>query len=385
MSDEDMLVDEGVVERLFKGLNVRKAPGPDCISGKLLCFCTSQLASIYSVLFSWSLRDCSIPSIWKSSLITPIPKSRSPKVPNDFRPVALTSIAMKTFERIVLQKILIQTQHALDPHQFAYKRNRSSDDATLTLLHNAYTHLDQPGSFVRILFIDFSSAFNTIQPHLMALKLMALDVCPKLIRWIVDFLVNRSQSVRFQHAISDSCITSTGAPQGTVLAPALFTIYTNDCSGSSLTPVIKYSDDTAIQDLSNSDSIYQEEVKRFTTWCVDNYLELNVLKTKEMIIDFRRKPTSIPDLYIGDEKVERVSQYKYLGSITDNKLTFNQNIESINKKCQSRIYCLQKLRSLKVNTNILTTFYKSFIESVVTYGFLCWFGGLNVRNRMMLN
>ena len=180
------------------------------------------------------------------------------KVPNDFRPVALTSIAMKTFERIVLQKILIQTQHALDPHQFAYKRNRSSDDATLTLLHNAYTHLDQPGSFVRILFIDFSSAFNTIQPHLMALKLMALDVCPKLIRWIVDFLVNRSQSVRFQHAISDSCITSTGAPQGTVLAPALFTIYTNDCSGSSLTPVIKYSDDTAIQDLSNSDSIYQE-------------------------------------------------------------------------------------------------------------------------------
>ena len=104
-----------------------------------------------------------------------------------------------------------------------------------------------------------------------------------------------------------------------------------------------------------------------------------------MIIDFRRKPTSIPDLYIGDEKVERVSQYKYLGSIIDNKLKFNQNIESINKKCQSRIYCLQKLRSLKVNTNILTTFYKSFIESVVTYGFLCWFGGLNVRNRMMLN
>ena len=278
---------------------------------------------------------------------------------------------MKTFERIVLQKLLVQTQRALDPHQFAYKQNRSSDDATLTLLHNAYTHLVQPGSFVCILFIDFSSAFNTIQPHLMALKLMALDVCPKLIRWIVDFLVNRSQSVRFQHAISDSCITSTGAPQGTVLAPALFTIYTNDCSGSSLTPVIKYSDDTAIQDLSNSDSIYQEEVKRFTTWCVDNYLELNVLKTKEMIIDFRRKPTSIPDLYIGDEKVERVSQYKYLGSIIDNKLTFNQNIESINKKCQSRIYCLQKLRSLKVNTNILTTFYKSFIESVVTYGFLC--------------
>ena len=98
-----------------------KATGPDRISGKRLRFGSSQLASIYSVLFSWSLRDCSIPSIWKSSLITPLPNSRGPKISNDFRPVALTSIAIKTFERIFQQKPLEQTQHALDPHQFAYK------------------------------------------------------------------------------------------------------------------------------------------------------------------------------------------------------------------------------------------------------------------------
>ena len=115
----------------------------------------------------------------------------------------------------------------------------------------------------------------------MALKLLALNVSPKLICWVVNFLVNRTQSVYFGKAISDSRSTSTGAPQGTVLSPVLFTLYTNDCNGTETTPVIKYSDDTAIQDLSNSDLNYQEEIKRFTLWCDQNFLDLNVKRTNK--------------------------------------------------------------------------------------------------------
>jgi len=104
-----------------------------------------------------------------------------------------------------------------------------------------------------------------------------------------------------------------------------------------------------------------------------------------MIVDFRRKPNNIPDLFINGEKVERVNEYKYLGTIVDNKLTFNSNTQAIHKKCQSRLYCLQKLRSLHVRQSILCTFYRCFIESVLTFGFVCWFGGLNVRNKSVLN
>ena len=146
---------------------------------------------------------------------------------------------MKCFERVVLHKLLNKTQHAQDPLQFAYKQDRSTNDATLTLLHNTYTHLKKPCSFARILFIDISSTFNTIQPHLMALKLLKLDVCPRPILWIIDFLVNRSQTVCFQHCFSSSRSTSTGSPQGTVLSPVLFTLYTNDCTGTDLTQKIK--------------------------------------------------------------------------------------------------------------------------------------------------
>ena len=159
------------------------------------------------------------------------------------------------------------------PYQFAYKHNRSTEDATLTLLHNAYTHLEKPGSFVRILFIDFSSAFSTIQPHLMASKLLKLDVNPRLILWIVDFRVNRSQAVRHQAVLSSSRSISTDSPQSTVPSPVLFTLYTNDCTGTDTTQIIKCSDDSA--------------------------------------------PAVIPDLFIDGAKVERVTEYKYLGTVLD--------------------------------------------------------------------
>ena len=71
--------------------------------------------------------------------------------------------------------------------------------------------------------------------------------------------------------------TCTGAPQGTVLSPALFTLYTNDCQGTTKTTFVKYSYDTAIEDLSNSDSVYFSEVHKFSAWCNETYLDLNIV------------------------------------------------------------------------------------------------------------
>ena len=185
---------------------------------------------------------------------------------------------MKCFERIIPHQLMKHTKPHLDPYQFAYKHNRSTEDATLTLLHNAYTHLEKPSSFARILFIDSSSAFNTIQPHLMASKLLKLDVNPRLILSIVDFLVSRSQTIRHQAVLSSSHSIATGSPQGTVISPIIFTIYINDCTGTDTTPIIKYSDDSAMEDLSNSVSVYFAEVERFINWCRDNSLDVNVKK-----------------------------------------------------------------------------------------------------------
>ena len=127
--ENESVIDESEVKRLFSRLNTKKAVGPDNISGRILKSCAAQLCHIFSFLFSWSLNDCHVPDLWKKSIVCPVPKKNKPVSLNDYRPVALTSVAMKCFERIILKRITAQTILSLDSNQFAYKPNRSTDDA----------------------------------------------------------------------------------------------------------------------------------------------------------------------------------------------------------------------------------------------------------------
>ncbi|KAK3527139.1 hypothetical protein QTP86_013051 [Hemibagrus guttatus] len=97
-------------------------------------------------------------------------------------------------------------------------------------LHLALTHWDNKDTYVRMLFIDFSSAFNTIIPQHLIKKLSLLGTNTSLCNWILDFLTGRPQSVRIGNSISSTTKLSTGAPRGCVLSPLLFTLLTLNCA-----------------------------------------------------------------------------------------------------------------------------------------------------------
>ena len=107
----------------------------------------------------------------------------------------------------------------MDTYQFAYTEHRSVDDATIACVHHITEHLDKPKNYARALFIDFSSAFNTILPDILMQKLQAYSIPEDVRCWVLDFLVNRKQAVRVNSTMSDLITTSTGAPQGCVLSP----------------------------------------------------------------------------------------------------------------------------------------------------------------------
>ena len=210
-----------------------------------------------------SLDESYIPRIWKTSTIVPVAKKRSAK---DYRPVALTSIPFKCVEKIVLRVLRSETAGHQDPLQFAYSKNKSTEDAILTLFHRLYDHLDKPESYATVVFIDFSSAFNTMQPHLLVEKLLAMSVNPLLIRWIFSFLTDRPQQVRVGQALSSLSTTNTVASQGCVLSPALFVLYTADCrSKEDGNVMVKFADDTSLSGLiQEDDSSYREAVEELT-------------------------------------------------------------------------------------------------------------------------
>ncbi len=110
MSDDSAVIDQERVLGLFKHIGVNKCPGPDGICGRTLRFCAEQLSGVFQRLFQTSIDTCTIPDIWKLSTVIPIPKKDNPKLPNDFRPIALTSLVMKTLEKIIKFFILAVTE-----------------------------------------------------------------------------------------------------------------------------------------------------------------------------------------------------------------------------------------------------------------------------------
>ena len=150
---------------------------------------------MFSVLNNMCFNKRSIPAIWKKSCIIPLPKNPVIYCMNDLRPMALTSMPMKVCERLVLDDLKSKVASHLDPMQFAYQKYRNTDDAILIILEQMYSHLERTrfGNSARVMFFDFSSAFNTIQPHILVNKLMEINVPCGLNRWTLDYLTNRSQ------------------------------------------------------------------------------------------------------------------------------------------------------------------------------------------------
>ncbi|KAF7662781.1 hypothetical protein LDENG_00226140, partial [Lucifuga dentata] len=128
---------------------------------------------------------------------------------------------------------------------FAYRANRSVDNAINLALHH------------------FSSAFNTIVPELLVEKLVERNISTSICQWISSFLSNWKQHVKVGNLLSYPLFLSTGVPQGCVLSPLLFAIYTNECTSHCLSvKLLKFADDTTMVGLiSNRDeTTYREEV-----------------------------------------------------------------------------------------------------------------------------
>ncbi len=180
---------------------------------------------------------------------------------------------------------------------------------------------------------------------------------------------------------------STGAPLGCVLSPLLFSLYTNDCTSKDPSvKLLKLADDTTLIGLiqDGDEPAYRQEVKELAVWCSLNKLELNKLKTVEMIVDLRRNPPALPPLTIMNSTVTAVESFRFLGTTISQDLKWDNHIDSIVKKAQQRLYFLHQMRKFNQPQELLKKLYSAIIESVLCTSIIVWFSSATKSDHRIL-
>ncbi len=178
---------------------------------------------------------------------------------------------------------------------------------------------------------------------------------------------------------SSPLVLNTGAPQGCVLSLLLYSLCTHDCTATqSFNVIIKFADDTMVIGLitDNDETAYREEVNTLTKWCQVNDVSLNINKTKELVVDFRRQSREHTPITIDKTPVERVSSFKFLGVHITEDLTWSAHTDAVLKKAHQRLFFLRRLRKFGTTPSILRSFYTCTVESILAGCIIAWFGNI---------
>ncbi|BHF74856.1 hypothetical protein SprV_0501794400 [Sparganum proliferum] len=279
---DSVVLTKAIVQQELLKLKEAKSPGPDEIPAKLLKELVTELAEPLCLLFQASLDEGRLPPEWKTAWISPIHKSGSRASANNYRPVSLTSICCKVMGRIIKRELMrfLEQHHLLSNAQHGFRRGRSCLTNLLYCLEQWTRSIDE-GNVVHVAYIDFKKAFDSVPHQLLLYKLSRIGVRGKLLKWIENFLVGRSQTVRLGGQQSAEVTVMSGVPQGSVLGPILFLIYIDDCIHDLDCDIAMFADDiklwTVIRN-EDDEAKLQANLDRLEQWSGYWHLPFNVSK-----------------------------------------------------------------------------------------------------------
>ena len=276
-------------------INPNKAQGPDEIHGRILKHCASSLAYPLSILFKISYNTGYIPSDWKLAHVVPIHKKGSKSNVANYRPISLTSLVMKTFEKLIRDELMTRYKELLDPRQHGFLPQKSCctqmveycDSLALSLNQNLRTD---------VIYLDFSKAFDSVNHDIILSKLKhQYKIDGALLKFIANYLKGRKQRVVVENEFSDVKDVLSGVPQGSIIGPLLFVLFINDITAclSAGTNIAIYADDTKIwRSISSNEDhlILQNDLSMLHDWSISNKMKFNIGKCKVLSVTHLRQP-----------------------------------------------------------------------------------------------
>ena len=356
-------------------LDVSKACGPDLIPAFLLKCCAEVISSPLSYLFNRSMNTGTLPRDWVCANVVPIFKRDDRHISSNYRPISLTSIVVKTMERIIHSKLttVLESHNLISTHQFGFRRNHSTTHLLLEAVHDWAKVLECRDS-CHCLYLDFAKAFDSVPHYRLLLKLQSLGISGQLLRWINCFLTTRSQRVVINGQYSEWLPVASGVPQGSILGPLLFILYVDD-----VRQVVKHSSIKLFADdisLYSQVSCYddclqlQSDLSSIYQWSLRWQLQLNPRKCEAINISNKRSSINI-DYYIGSHLVSWSQKVKYLGIIINSKLKWNDHCQYVVSKATK---CLNRLRRAMYGCTQAAKIsaYKALVRPYFDYACTVW-------------
>ena len=370
--DRFLLNIEQVADKL-NGLQTNKSCGPESIPISVLKDNSYELAKPIVNIINSSIIEGHFPSVWKRAHVTPVPKTSKVADPGkDLRPISVTSPLAKIFESHLNGILLEQIKANLDDRHLKVS---STTAALVDLMNFLYTNTDNPKQAVRLCYYDLSKGFDRVDHNIVIDILQQLDVHLSILICIRSYLTDRQQRVCINgHMSSWKCVPA-GIPQGSVLGPTLFLVMVNSLAHQDSWRW-KYMDDLTVAEsfyVNQDKSNMQASTERIAKYVNDNNMKLNPIKCKEMLVCFQKLLPDIPQITIGDDKLERVSTYKLLGVHVSNNLTWNEHVDAVTKKTTKRMYFIRLLKRAGVAPKELVHIYLASIRSIIEYAAPAWF------------
>ena len=222
--------------------------GPEDVSARLLKYAGMSIAPSLTSLFKHSVDTCKPPDQWKIARVSAAFKKGREEDRTCYRPLSMLSIPSKLMESCIASNITnhVVTQNLLDNRQWAYRKGKSTEQLLIHLTERWREAVERK-LFVGILFVDFTKAFDTVSHNILLQKLNDLGIRGDIWLWLKNYLTERRQFVRINGCDCDTHIITHGVPQGSVLGPKLFSLFTKDLPKSlHSAETYLYADDTTI-------------------------------------------------------------------------------------------------------------------------------------------
>jgi hypothetical protein len=354
----------------------------DPIPTSLLKQCSSALLPTITNIINLSLSTGVFPDLFKSSLVLPHLKKHNldSEELGNYRPISHLSFLSKLAERVVKSRLTfhLSSNSLFNTSQSAYTKFHSTE-STLLAVHNNIINAMSQQKLTALCLLDLSSAFDTIDHTVLIQRLSSwFGLNGTVLSWLKSYLSHRSFKVSVNGSLSSVYQLFYGVPQGSVLGPLLFTLYTTPLSSlisqSSVNHHL-YADDTQLY-ISFSALNFQvnilhlqETISKISDWMSSNFLSLNATKTEFLLIGLSKQLSKISDPVLNLSSnvcLSAVSSARNLGVIFDNTLSMSQHISAVSRSCLSTIRDLRRIRN---NLDFITakTIATSLIHSKLDY------------------